>query len=62
MTSDLETRQLTMPVQIRTASDENDEPLIEGYALKYNKPSQVLGGFVRFIEQIAPDALRDCDM
>ena len=34
MTSDLETRQLTMPVQIRTASDENDEPLIEGYALK----------------------------
>ena len=56
MTSDLETRQLTMPVQIRTASDENDEPLIEGYALKYNKPSQVLGGFVRFIEQIAPDA------
>lgn len=62
MTSDLETRQLMMPIQIRTASDENDEPLIEGYALKYNKPSQVLGGFVRFIEQIAPDALRECDM
>lgn len=58
----METRQLTTPVQIRTADDENEAPSIEGYALKYNKPSQVLGGFVRFIEQIAPDALRNCDM
>lgn len=62
MTSDLETRQVTIPVQIRSVSDEEQEPTIEGYALKYNKPSQVLGGFVRFIEQIAPGALQDCDM
>ena len=56
MTSDLETRQLMMPIQMRAATDEDDEPVIEGYAAKYNKPSEVLGGFTRFIEQIAPGA------
>ena len=49
MTSDLETRQLMMPIQMRAATDEDDEPVIEGYAAKYNKPSEVLGGFTRFI-------------
>lgn len=62
MTSDLETRQLMMPIQMRTATDEDDEPVIEGYAAKYNKPSEVLGGFTRFIEQIAPGAFDDADM
>ena len=62
MTSDLETRQLMMPIQMRAATDEDDEPVIEGYAAKYNKPSEVLGGFTRFIEQIAPGAFDDADM
>ena len=34
MTSDLETRQLMMPIQMRAATDEDDEPVIEGYAAK----------------------------
>ncbi len=62
MTSDLETRQLMMPIQMRAATDEDDEPVIEGYAAKYNKPSEVLGGFTRFIEQIAPGAFDDADI
>jgi HK97 family phage prohead protease len=51
-----------MPIQMRATTDDNDEPVIEGYALKYDKPSEVLGGFVRFIEHIAPGALDNTDM
>lgn len=51
-----------MPVQMRAATDDNDQPVIEGYALKYDKPSEVLGGFVRFVEHIAPGALDNTDM
>lgn len=61
-TSDLETRQVTMPVQMRAATDDNKAPVIEGYALKYDKPSEVLGGFVRFIEHIEPGSLDHTDM
>lgn len=60
-TSDLESRQVTVPIQMRT-TDDNSEPVIEGYALKYDKPSEVLGGFVRFIEHIEPGALDNTDM
>ena len=60
-TSNLESRQVTVPIQMRT-TDDNSEPVIEGYALKYDKPSEVLGGFVRFIEHIAPGALDNTDM
>lgn len=60
-TSDLESRQVTVPIQMRT-TDDNSEPVIEGYALKYDKPSEVLGGFVRFIEHIASGALDNTDM
>lgn len=51
-----------MPVQIRATTNENEEPVIEGYALKYDKPSEILGGFTRFIERIAPGALDSADM
>lgn len=51
-----------MPIQMRASTDDNDEPVIEGYALKYDKPSEVMGGFVRFIERIAPGALDHTDM
>lgn len=53
---------MTVPIQLREATNENTQPAIEGYALKYNKPSEVLGGFVRFIEHIAPGALKNADM
>lgn len=53
---------MTMPIQMRASTDENDDPVIEGYALKYDKPSEILGGFVRFREQIAPGALNGTDM
>ncbi len=53
---------MTMPVQMRTATDDDGAPTIEGYALKYDKPSEILGGFVRFIEHIAPGALDGADM
>lgn len=51
-----------MPVQIRATTNENEEPVIEGYALKYDKPSEILGGFTRFVERIAPGALDSADM
>lgn len=51
-----------MPIQMRAITDDNDEPVIEGYALKYDKPSEVLGGFVRFREHISPGALNNTDM
>lgn len=53
---------MTMPIQMRASTDENDDPVIEGYALKYDKPSEILGGFVRFVEHIAPGALDNTDM
>lgn len=61
-TNDLETRRTMMPVQIRATTNENEEPVIEGYALKYDKPSEILGGFTRFVERIAPGALDSADM
>lgn len=47
---------------MRAATDDNKAPVIEGYALKYDKPSEVLGGFVRFIEHIEPGSLDHTDM
>lgn len=65
MTIDLETRQVTAPLTLeRTAQndDELEHTVITGYALKYNKPSEILGGFCRFIEEIEPGALDSADM
>lgn len=56
-----EVRTTTSPLKIRTISE--DEPaLIEGYALKFNRQSDVLGGIVSFRETIDSDALRSADM
>ncbi len=51
--TELERRQLREPVAVRAASD--GTPRIGGYALKFNKLSRNLGGWV---EQIDPSALR----
>jgi HK97 family phage prohead protease len=52
MTKELERRLLREPVALRAAGD--GPPRIGGYALKFNKLSRNLGGWV---EQIAPDSL-----
>ena len=54
MTKELERRILREPVAVRAASD-GGPARIGGYALKFNKLSRNLGGFV---EQIDPSALR----
>lgn len=53
-----ELRLLTTEYEIRESTDEPDA--IVGYALKFNRWSDVLGGM--FKEIIAPDALRGADM
>jgi HK97 family phage prohead protease len=52
-TNELERRLLREPVALRAAAD--GAPRIGGYALKFNKLSRNLGGWV---EQIDPDSLR----
>lgn len=53
----LETRRLTAPIEVREVGEGDDaSEVITGYAAKFNRDSEVLGGFVRFIEQIDPHA------
>lgn len=61
MTTDLETRQVTAKINLRQLED-SDERVIEGYALKFNKQSDILGGWLRFRETIDADALDGADM
>lgn len=39
--------------------DDSDKMIVEGYALRFNKLSNDLGGFV---EEISPEALKDADL
>lgn len=59
---DKEIRQVTTKFELRADGNENDIEVIEGYALKFNKDSSVLGGWVRFIERIDTHALDNADM
>ena len=60
---DKEIRQVTTKIELRTEGTESDpEEIIEGYALKFNRDSSVLGGWVRFIERIDEHALDNADM
>lgn len=61
MTIGLETRQVTTTINLRQNEDSEDS-IIEGYALKFNKPSDVLGGWVRFREILDSNALEDADV
>lgn len=56
MTTDLETRQVTTTINLRQI-DDSQEQVIEGYALKFNKESSVLGNYLRFKEIIDAHAL-----
>lgn len=53
-----ERRMLTTDVEVREQEDESER--ITGYALKFNRWSDVLGGM--FKEIISPEALRNADM
>lgn len=55
-----EVRQLTTEIEVRSVDGEDNKDFIEGYALKFNRWSQVLGGW--FKEIIDPRALDDTDM
>lgn len=56
-----ETRQLTTDFEVRSEEiDGQKQTVIEGYALKFNRWSDVLGDW--FKEIISPDALRETDM
>ena len=61
MTIGLETRQVTTTINLRQNEDSEDS-IIEGYALKFNKPSDVLGGWVRFREILDSNALEGADV
>lgn len=65
MTVDLEKRQVSTKISLRTTDDQDGAPqLIEGYALKFNRQSDVLGGGwgPTFRETIDPHALDNTDM
>ena len=55
-----EIRQVTTRIELRSESD--NEEYIEGYALKFNKPSERLGYTGWFREMIDPGSLTDADM
>ncbi|MBP1044852.1 HK97 family phage prohead protease [Enterococcus sp. BWM-S5] len=54
-----EIRQTTTTIELRN-DPENQTDYIEGYALKFNRMSELLGGWFR--EKIAPEALKDTDI
>lgn len=61
MTIGLETRQVTTTINLRQNED-SDDSIIEGYALKFNKPSDILGGWVRFREILDSNVLEGADV
>lgn len=62
-TQSKEIRTLTTKIELRSADDgDNQQEVIEGYALKFNKWSDTMGMFLKFREKIDPNALENCDM
>jgi HK97 family phage prohead protease len=59
--TDREVRMLTTPVELRAATD-GGAPYIEGYALKFERWSDVLGWIMPFQEIISRSALDGADM
>ncbi|WP_067924935.1 HK97 family phage prohead protease [Alicyclobacillus shizuokensis] len=60
MQTDREVRILHAPVELRAAGDGGE--FIEGYALKFERWSEVFGWLVPFREIISPTALDEADM
>lgn len=58
-----EVRYLTEPVEIRTISEgDQQQEVIEGYALKFNRWSEAFDFWIKFREKIDPKALDEADM
>ena len=57
----MERRTMETKIELRAAEGGTDE-VIEGYALKFNSWSQVMGNWIPFREKLAPGCLDDCDM
>ncbi len=59
----METRTIQQPMTVHEATSDDEKPIIEGYALKFNKQSSVLGTKdLRFRETIDPHALDHADL
>ena len=53
----------TMTMSVRTAGDDNGEMIVEGYATTFNQPYLLYDWRdYKVMEQIHPDAFKDCDM
>lgn len=53
----------TMTMSVRAASDDNGEMIVEGYATTFNQPYLLYDWRdYKVMEQIHPDAFKDCDM
>lgn len=59
---DMETRQIQTKINLRSVGEEEESNVIEGYALMFNRQSEVLGGWVNFRETIDEHALDNADM
>lgn len=57
-----ELRQIQTKIELRSTEGEDGQQVIEGYALKFNRQSDVLGYYVKFREKIDPRALDNADM
>lgn len=53
----------TMTMSVRAAGDDNGEMIVEGYATTFNRPYLLYDWLdYKVMEQIHPDAFKDCDM
>lgn len=53
----------TMTISVRAAGDDNGEMIVEGYATTFNQPYLLYDWRdYKVMEQIHPDAFKDCDM
>lgn len=59
---EMEQRTINEPVELRDGESEESEPIIRGYALKFDSESQMMGKSVRFREKIDRHALDHTDM
>jgi HK97 family phage prohead protease len=57
-----EIRTIQTEIKLRDGTEGGDQTHLVGYALKFNRDSDVLGYFVSFIERIDPHALDKADM
>jgi HK97 family phage prohead protease len=62
-TEQKEIRAFTSKIELRSIGEgDNQQEVIEGYALKFNTWSDTLGYNIPFREKIMPNAINECDM